>query len=137
MSMYWGLLSAVTFNLLIYGGQTASSAVSNGVTEENNLLQFLQERIPKYTHPLDMLNRTVYMYIDLYQIVDVDEKNGVLKAKFWLFYYYYSKLAQWEPENYGNITVAQFPAKTFWTPSIGQFLRTRILQQSFLIEMKQ
>ena len=69
-----------------------------------------------------MHNDTVYTYIDLYQIVDVDEKNGILKAKFWLFYYYYSPAARWNPEDYGNINIMQVPAKTFWTPSIGKFL---------------
>ena len=34
-----------------------------------------------------MVNDTVFIFIDLYQIVNMDEKNGILALKLWMYIY--------------------------------------------------
>ena len=120
------ILFLLTATIFSYFPSFIFSTTINGVDHERDLMQFLEGRLTKYTHPFDMLNNTVFIYFDLYQILEVDEKNGVLQAKFWLYYYYYAPSAEWEPEDYGNISTMLVPAKTFWTPSISwSFLKKK------------
>ena len=97
-----------------------STDASNGVNEETVLLQKLNNVLPKYHPPHDMQNNTVYIYVDLYQILDVDEKNGVLSAKLWLYFYYYTPSALWDPNDYNGTQGLLVPANTFWTADIGE-----------------
>ena len=69
--------------------------------------------------PLGMLNETVFIYLSLYQIVDVDERNGVLTVKLWMYLYYKFKEPLWDPAEYSNATRMQFLPNTFWKPDVG------------------
>ena len=68
-----------------------------------------------------MTNNTVYVYVDLYQILDVDEKNGVLSAKLWVYMYYFTPSAHWNRSEFGGLDFVVVPAKTFWQPDLGKF----------------
>ncbi|XP_075257942.1 neuronal acetylcholine receptor subunit alpha-7-like isoform X1 [Convolutriloba macropyga] len=67
-----------------------------------------------------MENKTVYVYIDLFKLQEVDEKDGLWVAKLFLYYYYYSHSARWNSSDYNDGTLTAFfvPQGTFWTPDI-------------------
>ena len=97
----------------------SGKTLNNGVEDEQILKRKLQEVLPQHFPPYDMLNNTVYIYNDLLQIVDVDEKQGLWEIKLWIFLSYRSEQAKdaWE----GNGSLPQtmlFPQGTFWTPDI-------------------
>ena len=94
--------------------------LTNGVDAETRLLDKLKSSIPQYSPPADFKDKTVFIYLDLYQLLDVDEKNGLMTAKLWLYYYYYSDSAKWDPSEYGNIQALLVPPLTFWTADIGK-----------------
>ena len=104
--------------LLLVSGAVSSSTTSNGVTEEQQLKERLQKVLPKYRPPLDMVNNSVYVSMDLYQILDVDEKNGIITAKFWAYFYYFSEKSKWNASDYGGIKILLFPNNTFWSPDL-------------------
>ena len=62
--------------------------------------------------------------MDLFQILNVDVKNGVGEIKFFLYVYYTSPSAAWDPSLYGDgsMDIILVPAGTFWSPDIGKFL---------------
>ena len=68
---------------------------------------------------MGMVDNKVYLYIDLYQIVDVDERNGVLALKLWIFVYYRINEQLWEPDDFSGARRMQFPMNTFWQPDVG------------------
>ena len=96
--------------------------------EENVLSDFLKNRLTKNSPPGGMVNNTVYVYVDLYQIVDVDEKNGVLTLKLWLFTYYRLDESLWKPSEYKGVNRLQFPMDTFWNPDIGSYLKKGLVK---------
>ena len=107
----------VTLFLVIFlFAQTASQ----GTNAEKRLLGFLQSKIHKFSPSREMLKNTVGFYADLYQLLDVDEKNGGLTIKLWLYYYYFVTSAIWNPEDYDGIKTISVPADTFWRPDIGE-----------------
>ena len=105
-----------------------SNGTSNGVGEEEQLKEKLEKVLPKFRPPLDMLNNTVFLHMDLFQILDVDEKNGVIMAKFWAYIYYFSENAKWNPADYEGIEILIFPAYTFWAPDIGELWQNKSLE---------
>ncbi|XP_063717738.1 acetylcholine receptor subunit alpha-like 1 [Symsagittifera roscoffensis] len=58
--------------------------------------------------------------MDLFQILNVDVKNGVGEIKFFLYVYYTSPSAAWDPSLYGDgsMDIILVPAGTFWSPDI-------------------
>ena len=92
---------------------------SNGVREETLLFERLKNSLPKYSPPQDMTNNSVYIFIDLYQIANVDEKDGFITAKLWLYYYYYSQSARWNSTEY-NKPELFVPPGTFWSADISK-----------------
>ena len=94
------------------------SAFFESKTEEKKLSSYLEERLTQNSPPAGMYKQTVFLFLGLYQIVDVDEKNGHLTLKLWM-YTYYKVGPLWEPTEYSNTTRMQFPRNTFWEPDIG------------------
>ncbi|XP_041364462.1 neuronal acetylcholine receptor subunit alpha-2-like [Gigantopelta aegis] len=63
-------------------------------------------------------NITVYFRLSLIQVLDVDEKNQVLKTNIWYHYVWTDSLLRWTPAKYGNITNVRIPSKQIWIPDI-------------------
>ena len=82
-------------------------------------MEHLREVLPKFTPPFDMKDTRASVNLDLYQILDVDEKNGAIMVNMWCHMYYYSKAASWDPADFGGIQMVKVSPKTFWTPDIG------------------
>ena len=90
--------------------------------EEKELTDLLETKLTQNSPPAGMLNQTVFLFIGVYQILDVDEKNGHLTMKLWMYVYYRFKSPLWDPKHYKNVTRLQFNPNTFWVPDIGWFL---------------
>ena len=46
------------------------------MTEEKKFVDSLLQRATNYTPHTNMVNNSVYLYLDLYQLLSVDEKEG-------------------------------------------------------------
>ena len=87
------------------------------LTEEKNFVDSLLEQTTKYTPHSKMINNTVFLYTDLYQLIDVDEKGGFVVAKVWVYLTYYLDHLAWDPTQ-NKIYSVQLPPDTVWTPDI-------------------
>ncbi|ESO84738.1 hypothetical protein LOTGIDRAFT_131629, partial [Lottia gigantea] len=56
--------------------------------------------------------------LSLIQILDVDEKNQVLKTNVWYNYQWKDVLLTWQKEDYDNITDIRIPSSKIWLPDI-------------------
>jgi len=90
----------------------------NDVTSQRNLMEFVKSRMPEYGAPTDIVNDTVWIASDIYQLVDVDEKNGILTAKLTTSILYKMESLQWDPEDYNGTWHLIFNNNMFWRPDI-------------------
>ncbi|XP_059147521.1 neuronal acetylcholine receptor subunit alpha-10-like [Physella acuta] len=67
-------------------------------------------------HPRDTI--MVNFSLSLIQILDVDEKNQVLKTNIWYHYRWRDILLQWNPKLHDNITSIRVPSEQIWLPDI-------------------
>ncbi|XP_075244296.1 neuronal acetylcholine receptor subunit beta-3-like isoform X2 [Convolutriloba macropyga] len=111
------LLISSTTNCKYNRGPTIYN-LTNGVEHEKRLIEKLKSSLPKYTPPADLLDNTVYIFMDLYQLLDVNEKDGLITVKLWLYYYYHSESARWNVSDFGGIQSVLVPKNTFWTADI-------------------
>ena len=63
-------------------------------------------------------------FSDLYQISDVNEQQGVITVKLWLYYYYYSEEAKWNSSEFQRQALL-VPKGTFWEADIGNYIYIR------------
>ncbi|GFS09634.1 neuronal acetylcholine receptor subunit alpha-7 [Elysia marginata] len=56
--------------------------------------------------------------LSLIQILDVDEKNQILKTNIWYHYKWRDIFLQWTPEKHDNITSIRVPSDKIWLPDI-------------------
>ena len=105
------------FGLLVtLAGVACNSGV---VSDETEVWAHLEDTLPKLTPPYDMINNTVYIYADLFQILDIDEKNGACTVKLWIYYSYESPSVQWQTKSFSNIYLVLPARNAFWMPDIG------------------
>ena len=115
------------FYLFLASAVTCRTALAfinsnDGVTFEANLYNHLTKIVPKYFPPVDMLNNSVYIYSDLYKILNVDEKQGFLTAKLFIHIWYQSDGARWNISLSRGVKYMLFPLETFWTADISKIL---------------
>ncbi|KAK3789048.1 hypothetical protein RRG08_063764 [Elysia crispata] len=67
-------------------------------------------------HATDMV--MVNFSLSLIQILDVDEKNQILKTNIWYHYKWRDIFLQWTPEKHDNITSIRVPSDKIWLPDI-------------------
>ncbi|KAK7498162.1 hypothetical protein BaRGS_00010422, partial [Batillaria attramentaria] len=56
--------------------------------------------------------------LSLIQIMDVDEKNQVLKTNVWYHYIWTDELLRWVPAKHDNITSVRVPSEKIWLPDV-------------------
>ena len=95
---------------------------STGVEEENDLISRIQSNLTRYFAPFDMVDNTVYLYVDLYKILSVDEREGSWTVKLWMYLYYFCPSVAWDISLYGNRTTLIVPKDTFWHPDFGNLV---------------
>ena len=111
-----GLVLTYTIVCLFFHQNNAKFASEK---EEQGLRNYLLGRLTKNSPPAGMQNDSVFLFLDLYQIINVDEKNGILDLKFWIFLYYNMNESLWAEPDYSGVRAMQFPMDTFWRPDIG------------------
>ena len=122
MSLFLQLL--LTKSLLIL-----SESYSTLSSEQEWISSILNETTKNTPHT-DMRNKTVYLYVDLYQLLGIDEKEGTVNVKLWLFITYYLDHLTWDPVANGIYWV-DLPPYTLWTPDIVSFDETDIIYENF------
>ncbi|XP_075244617.1 neuronal acetylcholine receptor subunit beta-3-like [Convolutriloba macropyga] len=123
-------LCFVLYGSAVTWATTTSNETRNGVTEQTKLMERLKNSLPKYAPPDDMKNNTVHIFIDIYQISDVNERQGVITVKLWLYYYYYSEHAKWNASEY-RFPGLLVPKGTFWEADIVELDAIDIVHESF------
>ena len=64
-----------------------------------------------------MLNNTVFLFVDLYQILEVDERQAIVSLRLWISLSYYLPDLEWDPAKNG-VTNVMLPAGSVWTPDV-------------------
>ena len=113
------LLKLFTFSSFLKRDLLVSAYFQNSA-QEAELETLLKNRLTKLTPPGGLVNNSVEVCSDLYQIVDVDEKNGMINLKIWMYVSYKLEEPLWEPSDFGNTTKVQFPTDTFWRPDLSE-----------------
>ena len=68
--------------------------------------------------PLKWSRFSVYVNFDLVQIVDIDEKNGIMTAKITQATSLQIESLPWDPEEYNGTSHLTVPNTLFWQPDI-------------------
>ena len=90
------------------------------VEQEEKLTRLITSKLTKTHPPVGMQNNSVFVYFDIYQIVDVIEKDGLITVKLWLYAYYILEEPLWNEAEFNNVSIVQFPGETFWVPDVGK-----------------
>lgn len=83
-------------------------------TYETNLFNSLLAKYDKNTRPQSFLD--VYTRVELFQIVNIDERNQLMTSSFYLIQEWYDIRLRWNPAVSGNMTYFQIPIKSVWHP---------------------
>ncbi|KAH9502548.1 Neuronal acetylcholine receptor subunit alpha-2 [Bulinus truncatus] len=119
------LVSIVFVTSLIYGhyNVTYSEVSAVKVLSEKTLIRDLLKRYNTegkvgrpVVHPSDKV--LVNFSLSLIQIVDLDEKNQILKTNIWYHYRWSDCLLKWRPADHDNITSVRVPSDKIWLPDI-------------------
>ena len=73
-----------------------------------------------YILPANFNNSRVWLYVDLYQILEVNEKSGTIVLKLTKIFFYQREDLAWDPEEYGGTQALEFPLNTFWVAPISK-----------------
>ena len=60
----------------------------------------------------------VFFDVGMIQLIDVDEKNGIIDGFYWIYQQWTDEKLSWDPTQYGNISVTLPPEESIWTPNI-------------------
>ena len=108
----------ITFVIFLPIIKNSNASESNGAEESRKLLQNLTKYFTDLSPPLDITNNTARLYIDIEQIVSVNEKQGSIAMRIVTIVFYHSNHAIWNPEDYNGVEALAVPRKTFWHPPI-------------------
>ena len=119
---------------LIAGQDSSIDDLENGVEIQEELMNKLRKKVPKYMPPSDLKYKQVAVKLDIYQILDVNEKDGLMTLKLFVYYYYNSLSAKWDPDEYNGTRMLAVPKDTFWTPDLSElcFLVEKVLLKIFI-----
>ena len=70
-------------------------------TDEDEFIASKLKNITKRTPSSKMVNNTVFVYLDVYQLLGVDEKEGTINLKLWLYVSYRLPNIVWDPATNG------------------------------------
>ena len=91
----------------------------NGVEQMNQLWSNLTSNFQNFHPPAQLTNNTVYLSGDLFQILEVDERRGTIILKMFIYHFYHSEFAKWDPNMYNGSDLIMVQKGTFWDPPIG------------------
>ena len=112
--MFQLFCALVYLNLQVFNTINAG----NGNEETYNLIDKLKSNFNRFSPPQDLFNQTVQIYLELYKVLDIDEKQGLINLKLILIVTYGSNIAAWNPEEHGGIGTLTLPEHIFWNPPL-------------------
>lgn len=86
--------------------------------EENKFINSLVNKTSRYSKPPNLLNDTVEFSLDLFQIVDIDERQGIIKIRIYVLVDYIIPELAWNPEDTNGVDYVLVPEGTVWTPDL-------------------
>ncbi|XP_075256847.1 neuronal acetylcholine receptor subunit beta-3-like isoform X2 [Convolutriloba macropyga] len=119
--------TVLSWKILVSNG----SNYTNGVQHEQNILEHLSRVLPQSFPPDDLLNKSVFVFADLNQISEVNEKEGYLTVQLWVYAFYYSPSAYWNTSETGWHYFVTVPTDTYWSADIVPLDATQIKYQSY------
>ncbi|XP_075254734.1 neuronal acetylcholine receptor subunit alpha-10-like [Convolutriloba macropyga] len=84
----------------------------------NQLWSNLTSNFQNFHPPAQLTNNTVYLSGDLFQILEVDERRGTIILKMFIYHFYHSEFAKWDPNMYNGSDLIMVQKGTFWDPPI-------------------
>ncbi|PAA85645.1 hypothetical protein BOX15_Mlig014979g1 [Macrostomum lignano] len=81
---------------------------------------YLSRTSYRYARPVVNNSQPVIMYmnVSLTQIMDVDEKNQIIKLNMWVLQEWTDPFFIWHPESYGGVDHMLLPSDALWTPDV-------------------
>ncbi|KAK3605666.1 hypothetical protein CHS0354_032623 [Potamilus streckersoni] len=113
------LLTNLIFGLLLFIVNVGSHVLIANPAE-NRLHRFLLHNYQKQVRPSgrNSTKLTVRLGMRLSQLIDVDEKNQIMKTKLWLSQTWFDGRLQWDPAKFGGIRMTHIPSEDLWRPDI-------------------
>lgn len=89
-------------------------------TGERRLIHDLLDGYDTNVRPVEnsSLPVDVYMTLTPQQLIDVDEKNQVVKMNVWLKFVWHDHQLTWEPSDYDGVADIRFPSDHVWHPDV-------------------
>ncbi|GAU94617.1 hypothetical protein RvY_06355 [Ramazzottius varieornatus] len=93
---------------------------SCGSDDEERLVKDLFARYNRLIRPVRHMNETVKVEFTLILslLINVQEKEQVMKTNVWLQFKWIDPQMTWEPANYGGIQSIRLPVDKIWTPDV-------------------
>ncbi|CAM1330537.1 nAChRb1 (predicted) [Pycnogonum litorale] len=91
--------------------------------DEERLVRDLFRDYNKLIRPVQNINESleVTLGISFFQLLNVDEKNQVMKTNVWINLYWNDYQLKWDKAEYGGIEVLRIPPDKLWKPDIVLF----------------
>lgn len=101
----------------------ASQYSGLGSQDEHNLVNTLFDGYNELIRPVKNMSELIKVdfQLALHQLILVDEKNQILKSNVWLRMVWYDYQLEWDPAEYGGITVIRIQPDRVWKPDIVLF----------------
>ena len=84
--------------------------------DEQIIIDSLLNRTTKFTVPVK--NLTVVYTIELFQLLDIDEKQNLVTMRVWICINYTIPELAWDPADFDNVSLVYLPPGSVWTPDI-------------------
>uniref|UniRef100_A0A0K0G044 Acetylcholine receptor subunit alpha-type unc-38 (inferred by orthology to a C. elegans protein) n=1 Tax=Strongyloides venezuelensis TaxID=75913 RepID=A0A0K0G044_STRVS len=87
---------------------------------ENRLFENLFSSYSKLIRPVKNSNNTIDILfkMKLNQIIDVNEREQIIKVFGWLYHQWYDYRLEWDPKEYGGTEMLHIPGELIWLPDI-------------------
>ncbi|KNC27591.1 Acetylcholine receptor subunit beta-like 1 [Lucilia cuprina] len=95
----------------------------NASEDEERLVRDLFRGYNKLIRPVQNMTQKVGVRFGLafVQLINVNEKNQIMKSNVWLRLVWYDYQLQWDEADYGGIGVLRLPPDKVWKPDIVLF----------------
>ena len=95
---------------------------AKGAKEEQELVAFLNKNIPQKIAPLDMVNKTLTLGIEVTHLMSVSDADSLMAIRVRFDYEYTVQSASWDPLQFGNVTrINVGKDQQFWEPRFGKY----------------
>lgn len=119
------LVSVIVFGIVFGIVRLGDALLESGLgsDDENKLVKTLFDGYNELIRPVSNMSEkvTVDVQLALHQLINVDEKNQILKSNVWLRMEWHDYQLTWEPAEHAGITVIRMKSEFVWKPDIVLF----------------